>query len=93
MYARVVRFTDINGDRIADIAERVESSGPPEGVESTGTKLIVDEDQSTAVFVAFFESEEKMKAAAEILEAMDSGETPGTRASVDSGEVKAESDG
>ncbi len=93
MYARVVRFTDVSADRIAEIAERINSDdGPPPGVDSVGLKLIYDEDQSTAVFVGLFESEEKMKAAAEVLGAMDSGETPGTRASVDAGEVKVERD-
>jgi len=94
MYARVVRFTDVPPDRIAKIADQVkEEGGAPEGVDSTGFKLLVDESQGTAVFVGFFESEEKMKKSAEVLEAMDASETPGTRASVDMCEVKVEADG
>ena len=94
MYARVVRFTDVPPDRIAKIADQVkEEGGAPEGVDSTGFKLLVDESQGTAVFVGFFESEEKMKKSAEVLEAMDPSETPGTRASVDMCEVKVEDDG
>ena len=93
MYARVVRFTDVDSERIAEIVTRIEeNTGPPPGVESTGMKLIYDESQSTAVFVGFFDSEEKMRKSAEVLEQMDSSETPGTRASVDMGEVKAETD-
>ena len=93
MYARVVRFTDVDPERIAAIADRVkENEGPPEGVESTGMKVIYNESQSTAVFVGFFESEEKMNKSAEVLEAMDSSDTPGTRASVDTGEVRIETD-
>jgi hypothetical protein len=93
MYARVVRFTDVNADRIKEISSRIESEGgPPEGVDSTGMKLIFDEGQGTAVFIGFFDSEEKMKSAAEVLEAMDSSDTPGTRASVDAGEVAVEAD-
>ena len=93
MYARVVRFTDVDSERIAEIVTRIEeNSGPPPGVESTGMKLIYDESQSTAVFVGFFDSEEKMRKSAEVLEQMDSSETPGARASVDMGEVKAEAD-
>lgn len=92
-YARVVRFTDVDPERIAEIARRVEQEeGPPPGVESTGFKLVVDESQGTAVFIGFFDSEEKMRAADEVLEAMDASETPGTRASVDQGEVKVEAD-
>lgn len=93
MYARVVRFTDADPERIAAIAARVEAeSGPPEGVESTGMQLIHDESQATAVFIGYFESEEKMRSSAEVLEKMDQGDTPGKRVSVDSGEVKLEAD-
>ena len=92
-YARVVRFTDVSSERIAEIANRIEQEeGPPPGVESTGFKLLVDESQGTAVFIGFFDSEEKMRAGAEVLDAMDPSETPGTRASVDQCEVRIERD-
>ena len=93
MYARVVRFTDASQERIDQIAARIaENDGPPDGVRSTGMKLIFDADQSTAVFIGFFETEQDMRDSAAVLEAMDSGETPGTRASIDSGEVKVDAD-
>lgn len=93
MYARVVRFTDISPDRIDAIAQRVkENDGPPEGVVSTGFKLLVDDAQSTAVFVGFFETEDDMRKSAEVLEAMDASDTPGTRASIDMCEVKVEAE-
>ena len=53
-------------------------------------KLLVDESQGTALFVGYFETEEKMRDASAIFDAMDPGETPGTRASVDLCEVKVE---
>ena len=93
MYARVVRFTDVSADRIAAIADRVqEAGGPPEGVKSTGMKLLYDADQGTAVFVGFFATEDDMRESAAVLEAMDTGDTPGTRASIDMCEVSAEAD-
>lgn len=93
MHARVVRFTDVNPERIAAIAARVEEEGgPPPGVPAVGMKLLVDEAQSTAVFVGFFASEEDLREGAAVLEQMDSSETPGTRASVDHCEVKVEVD-
>jgi hypothetical protein len=93
MYARVVRFTDVSPDRIDAIAQRVkENDGPPEGVVSTGFKLLVDDAQSTAIFVGFFKTEEDMRKSAEVLEAMDPGDTPGTRASIDMCEVKVEAE-
>jgi hypothetical protein len=93
MYARVVRFTDVSSDRIAEIQQRVkENEGPPEGVISTGFQLLVDESQGTALFIGYFASEEDMTKSSEVLEAMDPSETPGTRASVDICEVKVEAD-
>jgi hypothetical protein len=91
MHARVVRFTDVSPERIAEIAARIEEQGgPPAGVPATGMKLLYDESQSTAVFVGFFESEEDLREGSATLDQMDTGETPGTRASVDLCEVKAE---
>ena len=91
MHARVVRFTDVTPERIDEILKGVdESDGPPPGVDSTGFTLLVDEAQGTALFVGFFETEEKMRDASAVFEQMDASETPGTRASVDLCEVKAE---
>jgi hypothetical protein len=91
MYARVVRFTDVSPERIDEIRSRVEEAdGPPEGVPSTGFQLLHDESQGTAVFIGYFATEDDMRAGAEVLEQMDSADTPGTRASVDACEVKVE---
>jgi hypothetical protein len=93
MYARVVRFTDVSPETIANVMARVEESdGPPPGVDSTGMKLLVDAAQGTAIFVGFFETEQKMQEASAVFEQMDVSETPGTRASVDLCEVKVERD-
>jgi hypothetical protein len=91
MYARVVRFTDVNAERISEVVARVEESeGPPPGVDSTGFELFVDEAQATAVFVGYFETEQKMRDSSAVLEQMDASETPGTRASADLCEIKVQ---
>ena len=64
--------------------------GPPPGVDASGVEVFVDEGQGTAVFVAYFETEEKMRKASAVFEAMDASDTPGTRASVDACEVKVQ---
>jgi hypothetical protein len=93
MHARVVRFTDVSQERIDEILKRVEESdGPPEGVPSIGFRLYHDEDQGTALFIALFEDEEKLKQGNEALDQMDAEQTPGTRASVDVCELKVERD-
>lgn len=93
MYARVVRFTDVNPERIAQVTDRIEESdGPPPDVPATGMKMLIDEAQSTAIAILFFETEEDMRKGGETLDQMDAGDTPGTRASVDLCEVKVEMD-
>jgi hypothetical protein len=89
MYVRVVRFTDASPDRIADVLGRVkESGGPPPGVSMSRLQLLSDPDQETAVVLQYFETAEEMQAAVRVFDAMDASETPGTRASVDTCEVK-----
>jgi hypothetical protein len=88
MHARAVRFTGVTPERIEEIRARVEENdGPPPGVDSAGMKLLVDESQGTALFIGFFENEEKMREASKVFEQMDSSETPGARASIDLCEV------
>lgn len=93
MHARVVRFTGVTQETIDRVIAQVEESdGPPPGVDSSAMKLFFDGDQGTAIFVGFFDNEEKMRAANEVFEQMDASDTPGTRASIDQCEVKIERD-
>ena len=88
MFVRVVRFTDVTPERIAELRSSVEDSGgPPEGVPSSGLQVVHDESQGTAVVIQLFDTEDDMRTGAEVLGAMDPADTPGTRASVDAGEV------
>jgi hypothetical protein len=91
MNVRVVRFTDVDPQRIEDVKARVEEEGgPPEGVVSLGIQILHDPDQRTAVVIQRFASEEDMRTSEQALEAMDPDETPGARASVDRCTVAAE---
>jgi hypothetical protein len=91
MYVRVVRFTDVSAERIQALLARIEESGgPPPGVPATGLTLLHDEDQGTAVVLQYFATAEDMDAGAQAFSAMDPAETPGTRASVDTCEIKLE---
>jgi hypothetical protein len=89
MHMRVVRFTDVDPERIAKLVSEIsESEGPPEGVRVSGLQMLVDEDQRTAVVLQLFDSADDMKASEAAFDAMDPSETPGTRASIDRGELK-----
>ena len=90
-YVRVVRFTGVDSERVAALKERVvQNEGPPEGVPSTALKVLLDEEQGTAVVLQSFDSMEDLKTGEAVLSAMDPGETPGTRESVDRCEVMME---
>jgi hypothetical protein len=91
VYVRVVRFTDVTSDRIEGLRARIEQEdGPPPGIPIKGLQMLFDSDQGTAVVLQLFDSAEDMQTGAEAFAAMDPGETPGTRASVDMCEVKLE---
>lgn len=91
MFVRVVRFTDVNAERMESLLARIkESDGPPPGVPATGLKVLFDKDQGSAVVLQYFATAEDMEAGAKAFNAMDPSETPGTRASVDTCELKLE---
>jgi hypothetical protein len=91
VYVRVVRFTDVTAERVDRLVARIdESGGPPPGVPTTGIQILLDEAQGTAVVLQFFDSADDMKTGAEAFNAMDPGDTPGTRASVDMCELRIE---
>lgn len=91
MYVRTVRFTGVSAERMQELLARIEESdGPPPGVPATGLKILLDEAQGTALVLQQFESAEDMEAGDKVFSAMDSSDTPGTRASVDMCEVKLE---
>ena len=90
MFVRVVRFTDVTAERVESLVAGIEEAGPPPGVPIKKLQLLFDEAQGTAVVMQFFDSEEDLRTGAETFAAMDPSETPGTRASVDPGELKVE---
>jgi hypothetical protein len=93
MFMRVVRFTGVTQERIDQLVSRIEESGgPPEGVPASGLRMLFDADQGSAVVLQLFDSAEDMRQGAQVLGAMDPSDTPGTRASVDMGEVLLERD-
>jgi hypothetical protein len=91
MYARVVRFTDVDPDHLAGrVAETETREGPPVDIAAKRIQILHDADQRTAVVIQLFETADEMAASEGPLDAMDPGDTPGTRASVDRCEIKAE---
>jgi hypothetical protein len=92
MYARVVRFADVDPDHLAERLAEVEGEGPPVDAPTKGVQILHDADQRTAVVIQLFETADDMAAGEAALDAMDPADTPGTRVSVDRCEIKAELD-
>jgi hypothetical protein len=91
MQVRVVRFTDVSVERIEGLLARIdESDGPPPGAPATGLTILFDKTHGTAVVLQYFATAEDMTVGAAAFSAMDTAETPGTRASVDMCEMKLE---
>jgi len=91
MFVRVVRFSGVTREQMDSMDARIkESDGPPEGVKSSGITVLFDESQGTAVVLQHFDTVADMEEAARIFDAMDAGDTPGTRISVDACEVRLE---
>jgi hypothetical protein len=90
MYARVVRFTDVDPDHLAERLGDAEAREGPVDIPAKGVQILHDADQRTAVVIQLFETAEDMEAAEGPLDAMDPADTPGTRASVDRCEIRVE---
>jgi len=90
VFVRVVRFTDVTAERAESLVTRIDETGPPPGVSIKRLQMVFDEAQGTAVVLQYFDSEESMRAGAEVFAAMDPSETPGRRVSVDTGELKVD---
>jgi hypothetical protein len=91
MYARVVRFTDVDPDHLAGrLAEAEAREGPPVDIPAKGVQILHDQGQGTAIVIQLFETADDMAAAEAPLDSMDPADTPGTRASIDRCEIKAE---
>ena len=89
MYVRVVRFTDVTAERVERLVTQIEEAdGPPPEIPTTGIQLLFDDTAGTAVVLQLFESAADMRKGDEAFGAMDPGETPGVRVSVDMCELK-----
>ena len=69
---------------------RIEARGTARGHSAKGIQILHDPDQRTAVVIQLFETADDMAAAEGALDEMDPEDTPGTRASIDRCEIKAE---
>ena len=80
--ARVVTFDGVDKDRIAEMKREMEGSERPEGVPASEIIILHDPEADKSVAIVFFENEADYKVGDAALDAMPTGDTPGTRTSV-----------
>jgi hypothetical protein len=80
--ARVVSFEGVTEERIADLGREIEGGEQPEGLNATEMLLLHDPDQQQTLAILLFETEEDYRKGHEVLDAMDRGDTPGSRSGV-----------
>jgi hypothetical protein len=86
-YARVVSFDGVDNNKMREMAQQVNQDERPEDIPATEIVVLHDADAGKALVILFFETEDDYRQGDATLNAMDPGETPGQRASVDKYEV------
>jgi hypothetical protein len=85
-FARVVTFEGVGKDRIEEMRKDMDGD-PPEGLPAKEIIVLHDSDAEKAVVIVFFDNEDDYRKGDEVLNAMPTGDTPGTRTSVAKYEV------
>jgi hypothetical protein len=80
--ARVVTFEGVPAERIERLREEVSSGEQPEGLNATEMLVLHDAGTEKSIAIVFFDNEADYTAGDAVLNAMDRGDTPGTRTSV-----------
>jgi hypothetical protein len=80
--ARVVKFDGVSADHMQALRQRMEAEEKPEGLPATEMMVLHDADAGQAYAIVFFANEEDYATGDATLNAMEPGDTPGKRASV-----------
>ena len=86
-YARVVAFEGVDKGRMDEMREQISQDERPADIPASEILVLHDADAERALVVVFFETEDDYRQGDSALNAMDPGDTPGRRASVDKYEV------
>ena len=80
--ARVVSFQGVSDERIAELRSEIEGGEQPEGLNASEMLLLHDPDEQASLAILFFDTEEDYRKGHEVLDAMPTGDTPGSRTGV-----------
>ena len=81
--ARVVAFDGVDQERVNQLKSQIESDPRPEDVPATEIVMLHDSSANRSLVILFFDNEEDYQRGDAALNAMEPGDTPGRRASVD----------
>jgi hypothetical protein len=81
-FARVVSFEGVNKDRIEQMKREMSEGDRPEGVPATEVVVLHDSEAEKSLAILFFDTEDDYERGDETLNAMPTGDTPGSRTSV-----------
>lgn len=82
MIARVVSFEGVSQERIDQLSQEISSGEPPAEIPATEMMLLHDPDNQRSMAILFFETEDDYARGHATLDAMPSGDTPGSRTGV-----------
>jgi hypothetical protein len=80
--ARVVSFSDVSKQRIEELRKQITEGEQPEGIPATEIVVLYDPEAEKSLAIVFFENEDDYRRGDQALNAMPTGDTPGSRSGV-----------
>lgn len=81
-FARVVSFDGVTKERIEALRREIGEQGRPDEVPATEIMILHDPEGEKSLAIVFFDTEDDYRKGDAALEAMPTGDTPGSRTSV-----------
>jgi hypothetical protein len=85
--ARVVSFSDVSKQRIEELRKQITEGEQPEDIPATEMMVLYDPEAHKSLAIVFFENEDDYRRGDQALNAMPTGDTPGSRSGVAKYEV------
>jgi hypothetical protein len=80
--ARVVSFSDVSKQRIEELRKQITEGEQPEDIPATEIVVLHDPEAEKSLAIVFFENEDDYRRGDQALNAMPTGDTPGSRSGV-----------
>ncbi|HEX5260607.1 MAG TPA: hypothetical protein VFW18_03940 [Gaiellales bacterium] len=80
--ARVVSFNDVSKQRIEELRKQITEGEQPEDIPATEMVVLYDPEAEKSLAIVFFENEDDYRRGDQALNAMPTGDTPGSRSGV-----------